>query len=90
MCNIWKVLLLVTVHLILLKLFSIDLLIFFGMFLILREMIFRFMIFNTLTMTVALLTNQAVFDNISLMKIEAHCMLALFLRFYFLPPPPRF
>ena len=49
MCNIWKVLLLVTVHLILLKLFPIDLLIFFGMFLIVREMIFRLMIFNTLS-----------------------------------------
>ena len=41
-------------------------------------------------MAVALLTNQAVFDDISLMKIEAHRMLALFLRFYFPPPPPRF
>ena len=51
------------------------------MFLILREMIFRFMIFNTLRMTVVLLTNQTVFDNISLVKIEAFCMFALFLRF---------
>ena len=41
-------------------------------------------------MAVALLTNQAVFDNISLMKIDAHCILVLFLRFYFLPPPPQF
>ena len=41
-------------------------------------------------MAAALLTNQAVFDNISLMKIEAHCMLALFLCFYFLLPPPQF
>ena len=49
MCNIWKVSLLVTVHLILLKLFPIDLLIFFGMFLIVCEMIFRLMIFNTLS-----------------------------------------
>ena len=56
------------------------------MFLIVREMIFRFMIFNTLSMAVALLTNQAVFDNISLVKIEAFCMLALFLRFICLPP----
>ena len=49
MHNIWKVSLLVTVHLILLKLFSVDLLIFFGMFLIVREMIFRLMVFNTLS-----------------------------------------
>ena len=56
------------------------------MFLILHEMIFRFMIFNTLRMTVALLTNQAVFGNISLVKIEPFCMLALFLRFICLPP----
>ena len=41
-------------------------------------------------MAVALLTNQAVFDNISLVKIEARGMLALFLRFYCLPPPLRF
>ena len=41
-------------------------------------------------MAVALLTNQAVFDNISLVKIEARGMLALFLRFYCLPPPFRF
>ena len=46
--NIWKVSLLVTVHPFLLKLFPIDLLIFFGIFLIVREMIFRLMIFNTL------------------------------------------
>ena len=58
------------------------------MFLIVREMIFRFMIFNTLSMAVALLTNQAVFDNISLVKIEAFCMLDLFLRSICLPPPP--
>ena len=49
-------------------------------------MIFRFMIFNTLSMAVALLTNQAVFDNISLVKIEAFCMFALFLRFICLLP----
>ena len=49
MCNIMKVSLLAAVHLFLLKLFSIDLLIFFGMFLIVREMIFRLMIFNTLS-----------------------------------------
>ena len=47
--NIWKVSLLVTVYPFLLKLFSIGLLIFFGMFLIVREMIFRLMIFNTLS-----------------------------------------
>ena len=40
---------LVTVHPFLLKLFSIDLLIYFSMFLIMREMIFRLMILNTLT-----------------------------------------
>ena len=40
-------------------------------------------------MAIAVLTNQVVFDNISFMKIEAHRMLALFLRFYFLPPPSR-
>ena len=39
---------------------------------------------------IALLTNQAVFDNISLVKIEARRMLALFLCFYCVPPPPRF
>ena len=49
MHNIWKVPLLVTVHLILLILFSVDLLIFFGMFLIVREVIFRLMVFNTLS-----------------------------------------
>ena len=49
MCNIMKVSLHATVHLFLLKLFSIDLLIFFGMFLIVREIIFRLMIFNTLS-----------------------------------------
>ena len=48
-------------------------------------MIFRFMIFNTLSMAVALLTNQAVFDNMSLVKIEAFCLLALFLHFICLP-----
>ena len=58
------------------------------MFLIVREMIFHFMIFNTLSMVVALLTNQAVFDNISFVKIEAFCMLALSLCFICLPPPP--
>ena len=36
-------------------------------------------------MAVPLLTNQAV-DSISLVKIRARCMLALFLRPYFLPP----
>ena len=41
-------------------------------------------------MAVALLTNQAVFGNISLVKIEARYMLALFLHFCGLPPPPRF
>ena len=41
-------------------------------------------------MVAALLTNQAVFDDISLVKIEAGCMLALFLHIYCLPPPPRF
>ena len=40
-------------------------------------------------MAVALLTNQAAFDNISLVKIETRCMLALFLRFYCLFPPPQ-
>ena len=49
------------------------------MFLIMREMIFRLMIFNTLNYLS--LTNQAVFDNISLVKIEARCMLALLHRF---------
>ena len=44
-----KVSLLATVHLFLLKLYSIDLLIFFGMFLIVREIIFRLTIFNTLS-----------------------------------------
>ena len=70
---------------------------FFGMFLIVCEMIFRLMIFNAtviflrfVIMAVALLTNQAVFDNISLMKIEAHCMLSLLLRFYFLLLYPDF
>ena len=33
-------------------------------------------------MAAALLTNQAVFDDISLMKIEASRMLGLFLRFF--------
>ena len=51
-----------------------------------RKMIFCFVIFNTLSMAVALLTDQAIFDNISLVKIEAFCMLALFLRFICLPP----
>ena len=74
------------------------------MFLIERKMIFRLMkndfsfddfkytqsLLLFVIMTVALLTNQAVFDNISLAKIEARCMLALFLRFYCLPPPLRF
>ena len=50
------------------------------MFLILHEMIFCFKIFITLSMTVALSINQAVFDNISLVKTEAFCMLALFLQ----------
>ena len=36
------------------------------------------------------LTNQAVFDNISLVKTETSCMLALFLHHYCLPPSPRF
>ena len=49
MHNIWKVSLLVTVHLILLKLFSVDLLIFLGMFLIKHEIIFCLIIFNTLS-----------------------------------------
>ena len=40
-------------------------------------------------LAVALLTNQAVYDNISLVKIEAPRMLALFLSFYRLRPPPR-
>ena len=40
-------------------------------------------------MAVALLTNQAMFDNISLVKIEARCM-PLFFRFYCLLAPPRF
>ena len=57
------------------------------MFLIVRQMIFRFMIFSTLSIVVALLTNQAVFGNISLVKIEAFCMLNLFLRSICLPPP---
>ena len=39
-------------------------------------------------LAVALLTNQAVYDNIYLVKIEAPCMLALFLCFYCLRPPP--
>ena len=51
------------------------------MFLIVREMIFCFKIFITLSMTVGLSINQAVFDNISLVKIEAFCMHALFLQF---------
>ena len=38
-------------------------------------------------MAVTLLTNQAIFDNISLMKIEAYLIHPLFLCFYFLPPP---
>ena len=41
-------------------------------------------------MAVLLLSNQAVFDSISLVKIEARCMLALFLRPYCLSPSPRF
>ena len=41
-------------------------------------------------MAAALLTNQAVFDNVSLVKIEARCMLEVFLRCYCLPSPPRF
>ena len=49
MCNICKVSLLITVHTFLLKLFSKEHLIFFGMFLTVREMIFRLMIFNTLS-----------------------------------------
>ena len=44
MCNIWKVLLLITLQTFLLRLFSKELLIFFGMFLIVGEMIFRLMI----------------------------------------------
>ena len=47
MRNIWKVSLLVTKHPFLLKLFSIDLIIFFGMFLIVLEMIFRLIIFKS-------------------------------------------
>ena len=39
------------------------------------------MILLFVIMAVALLTNQAVFDNIYLLKIEARCMLAFFLRF---------
>ena len=49
MWNIWKVSLLVTVHSFLLELFSTDLLIFFGMFLVMCQMIFCLMIFNTLS-----------------------------------------
>ena len=41
-------------------------------------------------MAVALLTNQAVFYNMSLLNNEARLILALFLRFYCLTPPPRF
>ena len=41
-------------------------------------------------MAVALVTNQSVFDNMSLAKIEAHCMHALFLSFYCVPPQPQF
>ena len=41
-------------------------------------------------MVVALLTNQAVFDNVFFVKIEARCMFALFLSFCCVPPPPRF
>ena len=40
-------------------------------------------------MAVALLTNRAMFDNISLVKTEARCM-PLFFRFYCLLAPPRF
>ena len=58
------------------------------MFLIVRQMILRFMIFNTLGMAVALLTNQAVFDNTSFVKTEDFFILVLFLRFICLPPPP--
>ena len=47
MWNIRKVSLPVTVHPFLLEFFTIDLLICYGMFLIMREMIFRLMIFNT-------------------------------------------
>ena len=67
----------------------------FSMFLIVSEMIFRLMIFNTFShycylviMAVALLTNKAVFESISLVKIEARRMLALFLRFCCLHPHP--
>ena len=59
------------------------------MFLIMREMIFCFMIFDTLSVAVALLTNQAVFGNLSLVKIEAFCMLALLLHFICLPLPTK-
>ena len=85
---------LLLVHLFLLKLFSIDLLIFsdcaqndcsFDDL----EYTQSLMLFITVII-ITLLTNQAVFDNISLVKIEARCMLALFLCFYCLPPPPRF
>ena len=41
-------------------------------------------------MAVPFLTNQAVFDNISSVKIDAYCMLSLFLRPYWLPHSPRF
>ena len=41
-------------------------------------------------MAVPLLTNQAVFDNISLVKIKARCMLSLFIRPDCLPPSPQF
>ena len=49
MWKVWKMSLLVTVHPFLHKLFSIDLLIFFSMFLTMREIIFCLMIFNTLS-----------------------------------------
>ena len=85
---------LLLVHLFLLKLFLIDLLISsdcaqndcsFDDF----EYTQSLMLFITVII-IALLTNQAVFDNISLVKIQARRMLALFLCFYCVPPPPRF
>ena len=80
---------LLLVHLFLLKLFLIDLLISSDCAQNDFEYTQSLMLFITVII-IALLTNQAVFDNISLVKIEARRMLALFLCFYCVPPPPRF
>ena len=88
--DIWKVSLLVTVHPFLLLSRSFNLFWscakwFFVWWFLIQSAIIAIYHHSCCT-----LTNQTVFDDMSLEKIEARCMMALFLRFYCLPRLPRF